>query len=325
MRAAGEEALGEIERLESQLSLFRPTSEIAHVNAGAARGPIRVTPPVFDLLQHAKRLSGETGGAFDVTIAPLVRCWGFMGGTGQVPTPELLAAARESVGMNLVHLNAGNFTVQFERPGVMIDLGAIGKGYAIDRAVEVLRGAGVVNALIHGGTSTVYGLGRPPDADAWNIEIPSPRTINALPGGPVSLSRSSEGREVHKETDSADAAMPHNPKPFAVVSLLDASLSVSAVWGKSFSASGRTYGHIIDPRTGQPANSAVLSAVVLESATETDALSTALLALGLEGHERIAQLRPGIRTLVAAESDGSRVAARGISFFTPTEMQRDKS
>ena len=85
LRAAGEEALTEIERVEAQLSLYRPTSEIAHLNARAARGPVRVTPSLFRLLQHAQRLHQETGGAFDITVAPLVRCWGFMGGTGEVP------------------------------------------------------------------------------------------------------------------------------------------------------------------------------------------------------------------------------------------------
>src|SRR5262245_34158891 len=82
LRAAGEEAFDEIERLEARLSLYRPSSEIAHVNARAAREAVRVTPGVFALLEHAARLHHETNGAFDITIAPLVRCWGFMGGTG---------------------------------------------------------------------------------------------------------------------------------------------------------------------------------------------------------------------------------------------------
>jgi thiamine biosynthesis lipoprotein len=103
-------------------------------------------------------------------------------------------------------------------------------------------------------------------------------------------------------------------KPFATVSLCDASLSVSAVWGKSFTANGCTYGHIIDPRTGQPASRAVLSAVALDSATETDALSTALLTVGPDGHDQIAALKPGMRTLVAADAEGSRIASCGISF-----------
>jgi thiamine biosynthesis lipoprotein len=301
LRAAGEEALNEIERLEAQLSLFKPASEISRVNSRAAREPVRVTPAVFELLQHAKRLTEQTGGAFDVTIAPLMRCWGFMGGSGQLPRPEEVAAARESVGMHLVHLDAREFTVRFERAGVMIDLGAIGKGYAIERAVDILREAAVASALLHGGTSTVYGLGHPAEADGWKVEIPSPQRA-AL----ASAEQSSLSCGDNKELATS--------KPFATVSLCDASLSVSAVWGKSFTANGCTYGHIIDPRTGQPANRAVLSAVALDSATETDALSTALLTVGPDGHDQIAALRPGMRTLVAADAEGSRVASCGISF-----------
>src|SRR5258705_4397288 len=105
LRAAGEEALDEIDRLEAQLSLFRPASEIAHVNSRAAREPVRVTPSLFALLQHAQKLSAETGGAFDITVAPLVRCWGFMQGDGRIPDPDELAEARAKVGMHLVHLN----------------------------------------------------------------------------------------------------------------------------------------------------------------------------------------------------------------------------
>ena len=258
LRAAGDEALNEIERLEAQLSLYRPSSEIANINARAAREPVRVEPSLFTLLQQAKRLSEETEGAFDITIAPLMRAWGLMGGKGKVPARAELAQARACVGMHLIELNPRQFTIRFARPGVMIDLGAIGKGYAIDQAAEILREAGVTRALIHGGTSTVCAIG----AD-WKIAI-----------------------EDEKQ------------ESLAVVDLKDNALSVSAVWGKSFKVGNKTYGHVIDPRTGKPVNRAQLAAVILPSATETDALSTALLAVGPRGHKQIHQLRPGMRTLL---------------------------
>src|SRR5262245_55384650 len=174
LRAAGEEAFDEIERIEARLSLYRPTSEIAHVNARAAREPVRVSPASFRLLEHAARLSAESGGAFDITIGPLMKCWGFVQGTGQVPTPEALVEARAKTGMRLVELDADRFTVHFVREGVMLDLGAIGKGYAVGVAAETLREAGVTSALIHGGTSSVYALGCPPEADAWKVAIEEP-------------------------------------------------------------------------------------------------------------------------------------------------------
>jgi thiamine biosynthesis lipoprotein len=317
LRAAGEEALNEIERLENQLSLFRPTSEIAHLNVGAAREPMRVSPAVFGLLDHARKLTEETGGAFDVTIAPFVRCWGFMNGSGQLPAREDVEATRAKVGMHLVHLDPDECTVRFEGEGVMLDLGAIGKGYAIDCAVDVLREAGVTSALVHGGTSTVYGLGHPPESDSWKIEIPNPSKDGIVP----KVLENRDGPEVGKQgtvgAETQDA-------PFATVLLRDSSLSVSAIWGKFFRAKGRTFGHIIDPRTGEPASNAVLSAVVLPSATETDALSTALLTLGPDGHDRVANLRPEIRTLVVAESAGDLIVkSKGIVVHDSEREQRE--
>ncbi len=312
LRAAGEEALNEIERLEGQLSLFKPTSEIAHLNARASCEPVRVTPPVFRLLQHAQRLTEETKGAFDITVAPLVRCWGFMAGSGKLPAAQELAAARARVGMHLVRLDESSFSVRFERDGVMLDLGAIGKGYAIEQAVELLREAGIVSALIHGGTSTLYAIGHPPQADAWKIEIADPRSAK-VPASPGVTSPFDLDAEPARESNPAN--------PFATVLLRDASLSVSAVWGKSFEAQGRTFGHVLDPRSGEPANRAVVAAVALPSATETDALSTALLTVGPEGHDEIARLRPQIRTLVASETSGGLcVRTHGIRAEPGPEM-----
>ncbi len=294
LRAAGEEALEEINHLEAQLSLFRPESEISHLNASAARRPVRVSPPLFALLEHARRLNDESGGAFDITIAPLMQCWGFMGGSGHFPTAGDLAAARARVGMSLVHLDPVDLTVEFAREGVMLDFGAIGKGYAIERAAQILVEAGVTNALLHGGTSTIYALGHPPDSESWRVAIGNPNPQRTSPaGGPGSQS----GHTSDLRVDSAANLL-------AAVSLEDEALSVSAVSGKFFRAEGKSYGHVLDPRTGEPAANAVLAAVALPSATETDALSTALLALGPEGHPRLSQLRPGMRTLLARDFAG---------------------
>lgn len=291
LRAAGEEALNEIERLEAQLSFYRPTSEISRLNALAAESRVRVEPELFRLLQHALQLARETRGAFDITVAPLMRAWGFTKGTGQVPDPKALAEAKACTGWRHVELDDREFTVRFARPGVMLDLGAIGKGYALGRAAEILREDGITNALLHGGTSTACALGSPPDADAWKVAIERPHA-------PVS------------------PAIPSPENILATVELHDESLSVSAVWGKCFTVDARLFGHVIDPRTGEPAQGAMLAAVALPSATETDALSTALLTVGMEGHDGIAALRPGMKTLLLAESKAGGdllVASKGIA------------
>lgn len=281
LRAAGEEALAEVDRWEARLSLYRPTSEIAQVNLHAAREPVRVSPPVFELLRLAQQLHHETGGVFDIAIAPLVRCWGFMDAAKRVPAADEIAAARACSGFGHVLFDEAALTVRFDQEGVMLDLGAIGKGFAIDRAAEILREDGVTSALLHGGTSTVYGLGAPPEAAAWKVAI----------------------------TEAPDA-----PPIRAAVLLRDSALSVSAIWERSFAAGGKRYGHVIDPRLGHPVNNSILSAVGLPSATETDALSTALLVAGLDGYEAITQLRADMRALVRAGAENNfRVESTGIT------------
>ncbi len=206
-----------------------------------------------------------------------------------MPNAEEIAEARAKVGKEQVQLNAEDFSVQFAREGVMLDLGASGKGFALERAVGFLREAGVTSALLNGGTSTVYALGHPPGQEHWKVAIESP---------PKDL----EKKDVPGEL-------------IATVPLRDEAMSVSAVWGRVFLDGGKTFGHVLDPRSGEPVQGALLAAVVLPSGTETDALSTALLVLGDAGQETLGILRPEIRTLVISEisEKGFRVTNRGIS------------
>ena len=317
LRAAGEEALAEIERLEDRMSFFRPSSEVARINRRAAFEPVRVTPEIFRLLQLAQRLHRETGGAFDITIAPLLRCWGFRTGAGVIPAPEALAEARAQVGMEHVVLDERTFTVRFNRPCMQIDLGGIGKGFAIDQAVEILREAGVSNALLHGGTSTAYAFGCNVDGQPWKIGIPCPAEEWDRPS-PVGSSDGApaDGRIFqHGDSDGSPEAAPE--KLLAAVPLEDASISLSAVWGRFFRNAERIFGHVLDPRTGEPVAGALLAAVVCPSAAETDALSTALLTLGAGGLDTVTALRPGLRALVVGEQDGRpMVRTRGIEIHT---------
>lgn len=312
LRAAGEEAIEEIHRLEARLSFFRPDSEIAAINREAALHPVRVTPEVFHLIRHALQFSRVSGGAFDITVAPLMRVWGLKDGKGRPVAAREIEALRSVVGADLVSLDEARLEVRFERAGVMLDLGSIGKGYALDRAAEVLRELGVARALLHGGTSTVIGIGGPPELDAWKIAIERPSiAIASAPendsGGPA--------RRIGSALPGQAVDAPSAP-PLAVVPLRDESLSVSAVWGKGFEADGRFYGHVIDPRTGWPVSRALLAAVALPSATESDALSTALLVRGSEMVESLRAAGGNIRCLVVEPCDappGYRVCANGIS------------
>ncbi len=276
LQAAGEEALREIARLERQLSLYRDDSDLAEINARAAQEPVRVEPRLFRFIERAIRLSEATGGAFDFTVAPLMQAWGFIGGSGNVPEPEYLAWAQSVVGVRHLILDEADYTIAFDAAGVRLDFGAIGKGYAIDAAAEILRDHAIGAALLHGGTSSVYALGCPPDADGWQIAIQDPQDEAA---------------------------------PFAIVRLRDAALSVSAPHNKNFTANGKTYGHVLNPRSGSPAVSNILASLVTDNATDGDALSTALLADGPAALDRLAAHFPGAQALLVTEANG--VTKRG--------------
>ena len=245
LRAAAEEALAEIGRLEAVLSLYQPTSEIAHINARGAQEPVPVSPEVFALLEHCAALGEQTQGAFDITLAPLMRCWRFMNDTGAVPADDEIQTARAQCGWPQLQLNPAKSTVQLATEGAMLDLGSVGKGYALEQAGALLLENEFEHFLIHGGTSTVCARGTQADGAPWRIAVEHP-----------------------------DADRP----PLNVVDLANESLSVSGIGGKSFiDEHGVEQGHVIDPRTGRPAQSARVAAVVCDSATVSDAWATALL------------------------------------------------
>jgi thiamine biosynthesis lipoprotein len=294
LRAAAEAALDEIDRLEAQLSFYRADSELSRVNGHAADRPVRVEPQFFALLERVRRIHEVTVGAFDPTTAPLLRAWGFVGAGGHLPDSEEVERARAVTGMHLVKLDRDHCSVRFERPGIQLDLGGIGKGYAIERAGEILADLGIVSGIIHGGTSTALALGAPPGSDGWLVAIPQPAAAGA----------------------AGDATRANPNRPLTVVSLRDEAMSVSAVWGKSFEANGRRFGHVLDPRLGSPVSGATMAAVVTGSATDADAYSTALLVLGSEGMDLLAGVGGVSGQLVVQPEAGleqPRISTRGIA------------
>ncbi|HVK06270.1 MAG TPA: FAD:protein FMN transferase [Armatimonadaceae bacterium] len=253
LRAAGEEALDEIERAETLLSIYRPEAVLYAVNAQAADHPVAVDGVTFDFLVRAYDLCRKTGGAFDPTARPLLDLWSETAAAdGSIPADAEIEAARAVVGMErLVRLDAEAQTVAFAAPGVRLDPGAIGKGWALDRAYDLLAESGVRRALLHGGTSSARALGTPPGADGWRVALQHPTDPDA--------------RLAEIPLKGGDA------------------LGVSAVHGRTFYAAGRAFGHVLDPRTGHPVTDTLLAAVVARDATEADALSTAALVLGGAG------------------------------------------
>ncbi|HMO86118.1 MAG TPA: FAD:protein FMN transferase, partial [Lacipirellulaceae bacterium] len=169
-------ALDLIDQLESQLTVYRPTSEVMDVNRSAASRPVAVEPRLFALLELCAVLYDETGGAFDVTAGPLSRVWGFLVRQGRLPTGDEIKAARRLTGFDQVRLDIAARTVAFAQPGVEINFNAIGKGYALDRVAAHMAECGVDDYLCHGGRSSVLARGRDrgDDCGGWRIAVPHP-------------------------------------------------------------------------------------------------------------------------------------------------------
>jgi thiamine biosynthesis lipoprotein len=248
-----EAALDEVDRIDRLMSHYKPESPLSRLNREAAAGPVAVDGELFDLIAESVRYSRDSGGAFDVTVGPLMKAWGFFRGGGRVPSVAELEEVRERVGYRHLVLNGAEKTIRFDRPGVELDLGGIAKGYAVDRAVDRLRRAHVAAALVSAGGSTIFGLGAPPGRAGWDVGIQDPAHPDA-----VALT----------------------------VSLKDRSLSVAGGSEKSFERDGVRYSHVMDPRTGRPAHRVLSVAVLAADGTAGDALDDAFLVRGVEGSRR---------------------------------------
>src|SRR5579864_1299789 len=221
LRAAVEDASLEARRLDQLLSNYIPASEWSQVNREASSKPVRISTELFQLLAACVNYSRRSDGAFDITVGPLMKVWGFYKGTGHLPHRAEVHAAMGLVGFRHIQLNRANLTVKFDRPGVEMDPGGIGKGYAVDRMVEVLRKNGIQIALVSASGSSIYAMGAPPNEPrGWQIKIKDPKDQR---------------------------------KTVETVYLKDMSLSTSGNYEKFFRAEGKIYSHIMDPRTGFPA------------------------------------------------------------------------
>jgi len=246
---AASAALDLVDRLEDQMSVYRPHSQLSRLNRIAAEQAVEVEPRLFDLLLLARRLAIATDGAFDPTAGPFVALWRTSKQEHRVPKQSEIDALRELIGIDSVSFDAERRTVRFVRPGVELNLNSIGKGYALDRAGEVLAEAAIEDWLLHGGHSSVLARGGHAGHAGWPIAIRNP-------------------------------LFPE--RPLATILLRDRGMSTSGSGVQYFRHRGKRYGHIIDPRTGWPVEGMLSVTVLAPTAAEADALSTAFFVLGVE-------------------------------------------
>lgn len=274
LRALAEEVFAEIEECESRLSLFHPGSLLSLVNREAASRPIGVDRETFDLLLHCRDWHDTTHGAFDPTIAPLMKAWRLHGDPHAAAPDESLTKAQECVGMHHVELDSAASTVRFSKSGVSLDLGGIAKGHALSLAERVLRRATQPHsdllqaALLHAGTSSVTAIGAPLGQTGWRIAITDP---DAMPGDrSVCVLNNGESRQ-DEQVGTRRSTL--------IAELCDLSLSVSSPRGRAVTLGSRTIHHIMDPRTGASATGASLAAAIGRDPVEVEALSTALVVI----------------------------------------------
>jgi len=240
-------ALEEARRLDDLLSNYRPESEWSRVNQLAGKQPVRISQELFDLLSACVEYSRESEGAFDITVGPLMKVWGFYKGTGHLPHRAEVRGALDRVGWRNIRLDSAARTVHFARPGVEIDPGGIGKGYAVDRLAAILERQGVRRALISAASSSIYAIGAPPHERGWRIGIKDPKD---------------------------------HLKTVATVWLRDQSMSTSGNYEKFFYAEGKMYSHIMDPRTGYPSMGTLSVSVITPRTIDSEAWAKPYYILG---------------------------------------------
>ena len=234
MQAAADGALEEATRIDKILSNYQPDSELSRVNERAAAGPVKISLELFDLLTACVAYSHASEGAFDITVGPLMKVWGFYKDSGHLPHRSEVTATLDRIGYRNIELDPTSHTVHFMHHGISLDPGGVGKGYAVDKMVGVLKENGITCALISAGGSSIYGIGAPPDDPrGWYVRIRNPKD---------------------------------EKKTAAEVYLRDKSLSTSGNYEKFFWAEGKLYSHIMDPRTGFPAEG-MLSVSVMSPKT----------------------------------------------------------
>jgi thiamine biosynthesis lipoprotein len=270
------------------VSSWKPQSQTTAINKHAYKSPVSVAPDIYYLIKQCRQLHRDTDGAFDITVGPLIDLWKTMRQETRLPTDVELAEARSRSGFHHVRLIDDDRAIGFDQPGLALNFGGIGKGFALDQAVEVLQFYGVGAAILHGGTSSIVALGAPPGEPGWTVRVKHPY---------------------------------NNSGPIEELVIRDEFFSTSSVFGDSFVVDGKRYGHIIDPRTGTPVQGMALAMAIAPTGAQSDALSTAFYVLGAEGAAEYCATHPEVRAVVVPDTPSGELVPQHIGAETGKEQQ----
>lgn len=274
-------AFARIAALDSLMSDYRRDSELMRLCDHAGGAPVRVSPDLFRVLRRAQEVAERSGGAFDVTVGPLVALWRKARKTGVLPDPAELERARRQVGWQKLQLDEGARTVRLTVTGMKLDLGGIAKGYADDEAQRVLRQHGITRALVEMGGDIVVS-GPPPGTDGWTIRVPNAADDQGhVPQAGTLPSARGDLRFAHRAISTSG-----DTEQFVVIG-------------------ARRYSHVVDPRTGEALTNRVQVTLTAPDGLTSDPLSTALCVLGRENSSRLLRAYPGTTAYVRVLTAGS--------------------
>ena len=274
-----EGALNEMERMDRIMSNYKNDSELSKVNKKAAKSPVPCNEELLDVIEQSQYYSELSGGAFDITVSPIVALWGFFSEKGHVPSDKEIEKVLPAVSYKNIVINKSNdpkkpATIFLKNTQTQIDLGAIGKGYAVDKALEIIRKCGIDNGCINLG-GNIYVMGTPPDKNAWKIGVQHPRDGNEILG---------------------------------YLELKNEATATSGDYERFFEFNGKRYSHIINPRTGRPVSGVLATTIIAPTGTKVDALSTIVFVLGREKGMELIKKIPNADAMIAYEEKDGKIA-----------------
>lgn len=272
--------LDEIQRVENLTSFHKP-SALTAMNDNAGREPIRCEPELLDLVRQSLEMARLTGGAYDPTIGPVSKLWSFSGGQPRLPSPSEIADALTRVGWERVKIDTQAGTISLPEAGMALDLGGIAKGYALDKALEVIRRSGVKAALVNAG-GDIVAVGEKAPGKPWRVGVQDPRRGDAIK---------------------------------AVVSLKDRFIVTSGDYERFFVQDGKRYHHILNPHTGYPAEGLSSVTIIANKGSATEALAVAVSVLGAEKGLKLIEATPGVHAMLIDTAGEIRMSRGAEGMF----------
>jgi thiamine biosynthesis lipoprotein len=270
-------AIGEVRRIENEISDWIPTTPISEVSRNAGIKPVKVPAEVFELVERAIKVSQITSGAFDISYASMDRIWKFDGSMKEMPTPEAIKKSVEKIGYKNIILDKKEQTIFLKKEGMKLGLGGIGQGYIADKIQALLSSKGCSSGLVNV-SGDIFAWGRQPDGKPWTVGIVNPMNKNKI---------------------------------IATFPLENSAVETSGSYEKFVVFGGKRYSHIIDPRTGYPAMGVVSVSVFAKKTEIADALATGIFVLGVDvGLDLVNQLK-GIECIIV-DDKGKIFASKGI-------------